>query len=334
MVVRPSRVTFKFTDPLSDALTPVSAARGAARGVIREFSDSSRSRLADRALTLQELGYTPQMLLTGTAPANFEDIYYGKTKKQRDYAIEVYEVDGRRQKRKTPVSDWYDINLQAGEVFKLQLNVFRRRLDRFLAAAGIHTWSALWFLEFQKRGAPHIHLMLFNMKYTETLRRALIKWFSVAWAEIMHNPSEKENRKHIKAGTRVEKMRRPHFGYAVKYASKMEQKEVPQDFASVGRFWGVWNMPQYKTVELDLGYVQSDEKAKKNLKSMIYGVLGTVSEFAPDFCMSRMIAIKQIFGRGLRGRYTFSVFGGAAVSSVLDWLGVKSEGGKNEIFYY
>ena len=30
----------------------------------------------------------------------------------------------------------------------------------------------------------------------------------------------------------------------MKYAAKMEQKVVPEGFASVGRFWGTWGKPE------------------------------------------------------------------------------------------
>jgi hypothetical protein len=48
--------------------------------------------------------------------------------------------------------------------------------------------------------------------------------------------------KHLLAGTRIETFRSPPAlgSYIMKYASKMEQKDVPKEFESVGRFWGTW----------------------------------------------------------------------------------------------
>jgi hypothetical protein len=34
----------------------------------------------------------------------------------------------------------------------------------------------------------------------------------------------------------------------MKYASKMEQKDVPAEFENVGRFWGVWGKPEISRV--------------------------------------------------------------------------------------
>jgi hypothetical protein len=40
--------------------------------------------------------------------------------------------------------------------------------------------------------------------------------------------------------------------YAAKYASKHSQKEVPEDFRNVGRFWGSWGNPcEKREISLD-----------------------------------------------------------------------------------
>ena len=45
---------------------------------------------------------------------------------------------------------------------------------------------------------------------------------------------------HLKAGTKTERVRKPKGArnYAVKYAQKCRQKEVPENYENVGRFWG------------------------------------------------------------------------------------------------
>lgn len=95
----------------------------------------------------------------------------------------------------------------------------------------------LWFLEFQRRGAPHIHLLL---DWPLPVGRLMVKAvrFRVAstWFRIVGSGDEK----HLAAGTRVERLRSPEGGarYAVKYACKMRQKVVPKNYQNVGRFWG------------------------------------------------------------------------------------------------
>jgi hypothetical protein len=47
---------------------------------------------------------------------------------------------------------------------------------------------------------------------------------------------------HLRVGTKIEMMEKPHAAgaYAAKYLRKQEQKEVPEQFSNVGRFWGLF----------------------------------------------------------------------------------------------
>jgi len=93
--------------------------------------------------------------------------------------------------------------------------------------------SGLWVLEFQERGAPHFHVFL-----TEPLDRHAV---SAAWFRIVGSGDPK----HLAAGTRIETFRYPPAlgGYVMKYAAKLQQKEVPPEYEAVGRFWGTWGSP-------------------------------------------------------------------------------------------
>lgn len=95
----------------------------------------------------------------------------------------------------------------------------------------------LWFLEFQRRGAPHIHLLMdWPMPIGLLAKRAVRFRVAATWYRIVGS----EDQKHLAAGTRVERLRSPEGGarYAVKYACKMRQKVVPEKYQNVGRFWG------------------------------------------------------------------------------------------------
>jgi hypothetical protein len=92
-------------------------------------------------------------------------------------------------------------------------------------------------LEFQQRGAPHLHV-LDDAPWPGT-KDAIGQWrddLAQAWFRIVGSGDEK----HLKAGTSSEKVRSPRGGsfYAVKYASKMYQKLVPPGYQNCGRFWG------------------------------------------------------------------------------------------------
>jgi len=291
-----SRVKFSLSDPIADALAPVRTG-GGTRGVITELSEASRDRLADVAWSLTAEGHKPTLLLTVTSPANFEYIYH---------------VD----------PDTGEV-IEGGPLFKLHMQTFRKRLDRFLKKHGVYRWSALWFIEFQKRGAPHLHLMLFNCEISEKVRGWMRGWCGRAWSSIVGNPSKKEQKKHQAACSRVERVRVPHFGYAVKYATKTEQKEVPAEFSRVGRFWGVWNHKGQSPVVLDFDLDLCSNEDFEFLLSMVVPALETIREVAPRFSESKLEKVSSLRDRGkLPHRMGFTVYGSAASRAA---LGVLSE---------
>jgi len=95
----------------------------------------------------------------------------------------------------------------------------------------------LWWLEFQLRGAPHIHLLLdWPFPRTRQDRSAICFRVSATWYRIVGSGDPK----HLAAGTRTERLRSAEGGarYCVKEACKMYQKLVPELYRNVGRFWG------------------------------------------------------------------------------------------------
>lgn len=100
----------------------------------------------------------------------------------------------------------------------------------------------LWFLEFQKRGAVHFHILvsvdLAEQGKIETVRRKNGKHWQT------HKPTWRKLEQYwrkIGGGlTSWEAVREPNGGkrYAAKYATKPHQKQVPEAYQNVGRFWG------------------------------------------------------------------------------------------------
>lgn len=95
----------------------------------------------------------------------------------------------------------------------------------------------LWFLEFQKRGAPHLHIL------TDQLwprSRDAVKGLRFRVSSTWYRQVDSGDSRHLAAGTRTEKLRSARGGafYAVKYAMKMQQKAVPKEYRNCGRFWG------------------------------------------------------------------------------------------------
>lgn len=123
-----------------------------------------------------------------------------------------------------------------------------QRMQQWLKYRGI---SGFWFLEFQERGAPHIHVFVDGWVPWRDLRKHWIK---------VIKPKPEEYEDAWAASTKVEEIRSPQNclnSYATKYASKMEQKEVPESYHNVGRFWGCFGSVK-PAVTLDLSATLSE----------------------------------------------------------------------------
>lgn len=119
-----------------------------------------------------------------------------------------------------------------GKEVKKHLNTFLVWARRRFASP-----SYLWFLEFQQRGAPHIHMLLDTPLPQDRARKQdLYADVSAKW----YNTVNSGDVKHLKAGTRCERIRKPDGAarYALKYAYKTKQKCVPEAYRNIGRFWG------------------------------------------------------------------------------------------------
>jgi hypothetical protein len=109
----------------------------------------------------------------------------------------------------------------------------------------------LWVLEFQRRGAPHYHLYT-PLEVTEENRQWLVKtWVRIAChGHYVEGPPSREyfeklREKYLRTATSVHE-HESHFikwdmgngAYVCKYLEKSNQKDVPDGYLSVGRFWG------------------------------------------------------------------------------------------------
>jgi hypothetical protein len=114
-------------------------------------------------------------------------------------------------------------------IFKRDLAVWIKRLKRKYPA-----WRGLWRLEFQVRGAPHYHLLLFGIPDKIDLG-AMRAWVSRTWFAVVGSGDEK----HLRAGTNVRKIE--NRAHAMRYASKYCAKGTGQDKQGrYGRRWGAF----------------------------------------------------------------------------------------------
>lgn len=116
----------------------------------------------------------------------------------------------------------------------------KRDINKFFLY-GKRKWgkfSYLWFLEFQQRDAPHIHVFVTLDEPDIEKRRQFAKmWSNIAAREKADRAKVYAVHYHEKAWERI-KSQHGAAGYALKYAMKPYQKFVPEQFQNVGRFWG------------------------------------------------------------------------------------------------
>lgn len=207
----------EWWEPPVDIPSVVPSSGGGRRSVIKKWSAKSRARLVRR---IAELDYSPMfgggrrpVMVTLTLPADFR----------------AYTPDGK--------------------VFKAQIHKLVARWERRWAESVMGVWK----LEFQRRGAPHLHIFtVIPFGRSPRDRRQFKAWLSRAWAECVAHPDPKEFEKHVFAGVDISyssaekgNTARRAAIYFAKYgafADKGYQNFVPEGWENVGRFWGVWGL--------------------------------------------------------------------------------------------
>lgn len=133
------------------------------------------------------------------------------------------------------------------ERWKRDLHLFAVKFTRKFPKA-----SFVWKLEFQRRGAPHYHLLVWGVTYAE-----LLPWVGPVWYKVVGSGDER----HLHAGTRVEWLR--SYRGAIAYASKYLAKVTQETIQNVGRWWGVVNRACLPWAELVVCPV--DDKTAKDI---------------------------------------------------------------------
>lgn len=128
----------------------------------------------------------------------------------------------------------------APQVWHAHLHRFLQELERHWAQFSPE-WE--WVLEFQKRGAPHFHVVAFWRRAPHPIQ--FRRWVAREW----HRIAEPSSDAHAKAGTRCDHIPpddalrlRKQLGYLQKYLGKAEQKHRTDrdtgDDLPTGRMWG------------------------------------------------------------------------------------------------
>lgn len=114
----------------------------------------------------------------------------------------------------------------------------------------------VWKLEFQRRGAPHFHVMV-PVPAGQSVG-VLRKWVASSWSEVVDHPDAVQRARHLVAGTAVDvvigrSMTDPRrvATYFLKHGggvAKEYQHIVPVEWedSGAGRFWGVVGMRRHR----------------------------------------------------------------------------------------
>lgn len=157
--------------------------------------------------------------------------------------------------------DWLTV-APTGKAVKAHLKAFRKRFER----AWNEPLRCVWKLEFQHRGAPHIHMLMVPPHGRTADQWAFGAWLSYTWADIVAHPDPEQRRKHVRAGTGIDfaeglrasdpKRVAVYFTKHAQFAAKEYQHIVPEPWqepgCGPGRFWGYWGLEKAAAVvELD-----------------------------------------------------------------------------------
>ena len=150
--------------------------------------------------------------------------------------------------------DW-EVVAPEGTSVKRHMVLWRKRFQREYGEPARYIWK----LEFQRRGAPHIHLWMAPPMSLGRSGRGFAQWLSETWAEVVDHPDAEQKARHLLAGTAIDvrnglKACDPKrlAIYFTKHSSpnldgdKEYQHIVPelwrQPGRGPGRFWGVYGL--------------------------------------------------------------------------------------------
>ncbi len=198
----------------------------------RTITEWSRKSRAAMCRTFAELDYTP-LVESGRVPAMVTLTYPG---------------------------DWESVAPDGASV-KRHMVLWRKRFQREYGEPARYIWK----LEFQRRGAPHIHLWMAPPNTAGPSGRKFRDWLSQEWADIVGHPDAEQRARHMLAGTAIDILNglracdpKRLAIYFTKHSSpnhlgdKECQHMVPEAWQQPGhgpgRFWGVHGLQRATAV--------------------------------------------------------------------------------------
>lgn len=189
---------------------------------VTSWSRKSRNRMLE---TLNAIDYAPMFVDPARIPAMLTLTYPG---------------------------DWLPV-APDGKTVKAQLRALRKRYERHYG----EPFLLVWKLEFQRRGAPHIH-MLIRPPHQVINGQSFREWVNENWVAIVDHPDPAQRALHhdsgraarldFNEGLKCTDPRRigAYFSKHGAFSAKEYQNCVPLEWQEPekgpGRFWGYWGL--------------------------------------------------------------------------------------------
>lgn len=225
------------------------------RGEIREWSRASRARMLLQMGMVDWEASAP----AGTVPEFVTLTYPGDWPLDGDVVRAHLQAFKERYARR-----WGEAEVSWVEVWDPEKGKMRKVKRTRYRCVGA------WKREYQRRGAPHFHLLLYRPAVIDGGWRAWQKWISGAWFEVVGSGDER----HRRAGVRVDRevsaranTARRVAWYFFKHAApggsgtKEYQHKVPPLATNVGRWWGLWGVKREPRI-VELGQAEAVEVAR------------------------------------------------------------------------
>lgn len=202
--------------------------------------------------------------------------------------IAGFSLDSRRRLRMKLMAidwqacDWLWVTLTYHNTWSEEPDEWKTNVQTWFKRL-IRAWrnysGLVWRLEFQKRGAPHFHLLVGFKRGAAPKAAAFQAWSRQAWAEILDGADDKHLVKH---GCRVCEVcdyqnMGALLGYLVNELGKVQQQSRKNEMGislPTGRVWGVkGDLPMVSIADIDFADEVEFEKFIKrvNERSVIDG---------------------------------------------------------------
>lgn len=118
--------------------------------------------------------------------------------------------------------------------------------------------KCIWRLELQKRGAPHYHILIFDLPYVP------VAGIQTIWYDIIKTPEELRYGNACDLQTvKGDGGKSLIMSYVAKYAAKLSEDYEGMTPVKLGRIWGCWNIEDEKPIKCVLWDIEAEEIANR-----------------------------------------------------------------------